>query len=378
MTLKYTKLTRPAMRDLPKGKRIVEHGITYEKLNSGDGRFAICIMVNGKRIHRTIGKESEGITRTHAEQAIEKFKHEGRENRLSLPKGRKLPLTFKEAAHKYLERLTLEGGNNIPKKTQQLQQYLIPYFGATPLDGLNSFDVERFKKQCLDDGLSKSTVNRFLAVLTHLLNKALDWGWITHLPTRVRKYKEPPGRVDYLQPADITRLLNAAKDDYHPYIYPFMLIALETSMRRMEVLSIRLEHIYPERLIIYIPDAKAGAREQPITPYLADYLRDYIANNTEAGQEWLFPSNTAKSGHFESIERPFRRVVNAVGLDPTRILRHTLRHTAITHLVQAGVDLPTVKRISGHKSLQMVERYAHHNMDHIQQAFGKLRQRYGG
>jgi integrase len=58
------------------------------------------------------------------------------------------------------------------------------------------------------------------------------------------------------------------------------------------------------------------------------------------------------------------------------VVRHTLRHTAITHLVQAGVDLPTVKRISGHKTLIMVERYAHQNGAHIQAAMDALEARY--
>ena len=40
------------------------------------------------------------------------------------------------------------------------------------------------------------------------------------------------------------------------------------------------------------------------------------------------------------IGKPFRRIVKAAGLDPALVVRHTLRHTAITHLVQAGVDLP--------------------------------------
>jgi site-specific recombinase XerD len=65
----------------------------------------------------------------------------------------------------------------------------------------------------------------------------------------------------------------------------------------------------------------------------------------------------------------------SAGLDPDKIVRHTLRHTAITHLVQAGVDLPTVKRISGHKTLAMVERYAHQNGAHIQAAMDKLQSR---
>jgi site-specific recombinase XerD len=66
----------------------------------------------------------------------------------------------------------------------------------------------------------------------------------------------------------------------------------------------------------------------------------------------------------------------AAGLDPREICIHTLRHTAISHLVQAGVDLPTVKRISGHKTLAMVERYAHQNGVHIRAAMDALEKRY--
>ncbi len=75
------------------------------------------------------------------------------------------------------------------------------------------------------------------------------------------------------------------------------------------------------------------------------------------------------------VRKAFRRVVIAAGLDPNQVVRHTLRHTAITHLVQAGVDLPTVKRISGHKTLAMVERYAHANGEHIQAAMDRLQVR---
>ena len=79
-----------------------------------------------------------------------------------------------------------------------------------------------------------------------------------------------------------------------------------------------------------------------------------------------------------NIRKPFRRVVEAAGLDPEQVVRHTLRHTAIAHLVQAGVDLPTGERISGHKTLAMVERYAHANGEHIQAAMDHLDNRYRG
>ncbi len=103
---------------------------------------------------------------------------------------------------------------------------------------------------------------------------------------------------------------------------------------------------------------------KPIAEQLAVYLDGYMASlRKDCG--WLFPSKKSKTGHTVNINKPFRRVAKAAGLDPTEVVRHTLRHTAITHLVQAGVPLPTVKRISGHKTLAMVERYAHTNGKHI-------------
>ncbi len=145
-------------------------------------------------------------------------------------------------------------------------------------------------------------------------------------------------------------------------------------MRMSEILSIRREHIDLERRIIHIPHAKAGPREQPITKQLAEFLKDYVEINPE-NSPWLFPSVGARCGHTTTIRKAFRRVVIAAGMDPDQVVRHTLRHTAITHLVQAGVDLPTVKRISGHKTLIMVERYAHQHGKHIEAAMDKLEKR---
>ena len=139
-------------------------------------------------------------------------------------------------------------------------------------------------------------------------------------------------------------------------------------------MSIRRENIDLERRVIYLPKAKAGAREQPITKHLADFLAGYLAALPPS--PWLFPSIAAKSGHLRDIKTPYHRVVKVAGLDPKQIVKHTLRHTAITHLVQSGVDLPTVQRISGRKTLVMVARYAHQNGEHIQSAMDKLEERY--
>ena len=146
-------------------------------------------------------------------------------------------------------------------------------------------------------------------------------------------------------------------------------------MRKSEILTIRRENIDLDARSIYIPQAKAGARTQPISADLASFLADYL-ETLPKGTPWLFPSIGALHGHTVDIRKAFVRAVIAAGLDPKQVVRHTLRHTAITHLVQAGVDLPTVKRISGHKTMAMVERYAHQSGAHIADAMEKLDGRY--
>lgn len=391
MAKTFTKLTRPAMRKLANGDKLNEHGITFERLANGDGVFTVNVMADGQRIHRVIGRESDGTTRTQAEEFIDKARQDAKTGRLNLPKGRKLALTFTDAAEKYLIKLAQEDGKDLQMKGYRFKMHLSPFFGDMPLNKVTSFDVERYKKQraseavmrpngpggkpTYGDNTKPATINRELAALSHLLNKAVEWGWLDHKPATIKRLKEHSGRITYLTVEQIERFLKAAEGDQNRQIHPFIRIGLDTSMRKTEILSIRREHINLQQLVIYIPKAKAGAREQPITADLGGYLAAYVST-LRPGEQWLFPSPAAKDGRTVNLDKPFRRCVLAADLDVKQVVRHTLRHTAITHLVQAGVDLPTVKRISGHKNLSMVERYSHQNGSHIQSAMDKLSERY--
>lgn len=285
------------------------------------------------------------------------------------------PVTFTDAAEQYLENLDLENGRNIPDKRRQIKQELIPYFKDIPLTSINRFEIERFKRHLLTRGLSQSTINRYLAVISQLFHKAVEWDWLVKVPCKVVKYREDNIRTRYLEAHEIDALLEAASKDECPVLEPFIRIALGTAMRRTEILSIRIENVNCARREIYIPKAKCGARMQPMTAGLAVYLENYLKTRTEPGQVFLFPAKRSVSGHRQEIEKPFYRVVTAAGLDRYQVCRHTLRHTAITHLVQAGVDLPTVQRFSGHKTIQMVFRYSHQSTDHLQWALDKMETR---
>jgi integrase len=286
-----------------------------------------------------------------------------------------VPVSFREAAARYLEYLELEGGRAIAIKRQQLEAWLVPFFGEKPLASLNRFDLERFRRHVLEAGRTPAMTNRFMSTISHLFHKAVEWGWLEKLPCKVTKCREDNVRTRYLDQSEIARLLEAARQDSCPVIEPFIRIALGTAMRRAEILSIELANIDCAKRHLYIPKAKCGARLQPMTASLARYLENYIARTAKPGQRWLFPSYRSKVGYVTAIEVPFRRVVAAAGLEPKTVLRHTLRHTAITHLVQTGIDLPTVQRFSGHKSIQMVFRYSHQSVEHLFGALDRLDER---
>lgn len=366
--MKFQRLKRLDLRRLTPGQSITEAGITFERLANGDGRYTVNIMVDRMRVHRVVGLESDGVTREQAERLIERLRTEAREQRLNLPKGRKVTLTFEQAASSYLARMAEVQGKHLNAKRQHLTQHLIPFFGSLPLSKITSFDMKRYTKQ-RQAHITGGTINRELATLSHLLHRAVEWGWIDRA-VKVPRLQENGGRMVYLTQDQIQRVLDAARRDTCWEIYPFIMIGLHTGMRRMEILSIRWEHVDLERLLIHIPLAKAGPRDQPITSELAAYLGSLRA--TAPTDIWLFPAASSASGHRIAVEKPFRRVMEAAGLNHKEVTRHTLRHTAITHLVQSGVDLPTVQRISGHKTLAMVARYSHQNSSHLREAMDRL------
>jgi integrase len=104
-------------------------------------------------------------------------------------------------------------------------------------------DKVRPKDQSSLKNTSPGTINRELAVLSHVLHKALEWGWISTAPTRIKLLKDEARRIEYLTVEQCDRLLEAAKAEESSHVYPFVKIGLETSMRRMEILRIRRENV---------------------------------------------------------------------------------------------------------------------------------------
>jgi len=372
MALKFGIITRPALKGLRPGEKLNEHGISVERTAKGDLTYRINIMVDGQRIHRVVGRESEGVTREQAERHIEKLRTDARADRLDLPAGRKTHRTVAEAALEYIARLKRTGGKDIGNKERHLTQQLVPYFGRTRADKITSIQVQEYVQMRLASA-KQATVNRELSTLSHLLNRLAEWKWIkAEARPKIAKGSEPRKPIVVLTDAEAAALLSAAVADYDDRLHLFVAFGLNAAMRHSEIVAVRYDQIDFEHRRVFIPLAKAGEREQPITPALATMLA--TRREAEADKDgWVFPSTRiAKSPHRQSMEGGFKRAVIRAGLEPTKVTPHVMRHTAITRLVKAGVDLPTIRKISGHKTMAMVMRYVHIHGVHIDRAMAAL------
>jgi integrase len=373
MTLRFARLNRAGIRRLKIGERIGEHGIIAERLSDGDVRVSVNVMAGGRRVHRVVGAESAGVTRYQAEQLVEKIKTDARADRLDLPKARKVHLTFARAASDYIKQLEETAGKNIRVKEAHFRLRLVPALGTKRLAAISQLDVERFKRDRVAAGAATATVNRELATLGHLLAKALEWNWLDHIPVKLQKFREENRRITVLDDSEIDRLLQAAIAGPDPDLWLFIEVGRNTGMRHHEIVKIRWADCDLASRRIFIPQAKAGSRQQPIPQGLADILKREQAMRADR-EGHIFPARSRRSAkpHIKSFEDQFRRAVIDAGFDPKIVTPHVLRHTAITKLVQSGIDLITVMKISGHKSLKMVQRYAHVSEPHIDKAIAVL------
>jgi len=376
MALKFFKLTRQLVRALAPGNKIAEHGIVAECQANGDVRYSVNVMVDRQRIHRVVGRESEGVTREQAERLIEKLRTEAREDRLDLPTGRKVHRTVAEAATVYLDKMEESGGKDLKNKRRHLDQHLVPHFGTERLDKLSTFGLQVYRQKRLAAGAKDATVNREFSTLQHLLNRAASkgWRWIKKedVPD-IPKAREERKKIRILTSDQQSRLLKGAIADQDGRAWLFVMFGLNCAMRHSEIVARRYDEIDFDNCRIWINKAKAGEREQPITVALRDALLNQRKTEKDKGG-WIFPAARVggKTPHRGDMRAAFARAVVRAGLDPAFCTPHVMRHTAITALVKQKVDVPTIQKISGHKTAAMVLHYVHVFGQHIDDAIHGL------
>ena len=222
---------------------------------------------------------------------------------------------------------------------------------------LSPSKIAKYRDQRLQE-IKPSTVVRELAYFSSIINHARrEWGIHTPNPVlSVRKPAQPQGRNRVLNYEEEQRLLFACEPKANRNIYtrPFVILALETAMRRGEILSLRWENINLIKRTAYLALTKNGeSRTVPLSTRAIETLQ--ALPRSIDGR--VLPIN------FAALETNFKRARERANLLDLRI--HDLRHTAATRLSEKLPNLLELSAVTGHKQLSMLKRYYHPNPEQL-------------
>ena len=201
------------------------------------------------------------------------------------------PKTLGELVTEYLDYKRAKGKRSI-RQDEQISEKLKRGLGAETsvteitAQRIAQYDRDRVTQTSrLGRPVTASTVNRELAILRHMLRLAEEWGYIAKVP-KIRLSKEPEGRLRFLSEDEIERLLVACEDRRRksPYLLPIVTIALNTGMRKGEILGLTWEHVDFARAVLLLEQTKNGRRrEVPMNRAVYDALQPLYAAATARG-----------------------------------------------------------------------------------------------
>lgn len=248
---------------------------------------------------------------------------------------------------------------------------LSPALIAEGRDRLLNEDTKSGKKR------SHATVNRYLAALSHSFTIAIkEWGWLEdNYVLKITKPKEARGRVRFLSDDERQKLLEASATSSNKYLHLIIVIALSTGARKNEILTLTWDNVDLDRGVIILHDTKNGERRVlPVVSKAMQLLKEH-RKIPRIDTQLLFPSkNTTKP---VDIRKPWMDTLEIAQIEDFRF--HDLRHSAASYLAMNGASLAEIAEVLGHKTLQMVKRYAHLSEAHTASVVERMNNKiFGG
>jgi integrase len=204
--------------------------------------------------------------------------------------------------------------------------------------------------------MAPATVMRYMAALSHVFTYAVnEWEWLEESPMKkVSKPSLPRGRVRFLDDDERKRLLNSCRESDNEYLYTIVILALSTGMRKSEIMDLTWKNVdLKEKRITLFETKNDEIRVLPITGHALKLLKSHVRR---IDTELLFPGRVNNQKPID-IRTPWETALKNAKVHDFRF--HDLRHSAASYLAMNGASLAEIAEVLGHKTLQMVRRYAH-------------------
>ncbi len=277
-------------------------------------------------------------------------------------------LTLTTFAERYLKEYAelQKKPRSVAEDRRNLNNLVLPALGAKRIDKISRSHIAKLHHDLRETPIA---ANRVLSVLTTLFNLAEKWGYrpdgsnpCRHVP----KYKEEK-RERFLNEGELTRLgkvlAKAEQDKAHSLsVIAAIKLLIFLGARLSEVLTLRWDFIHFEKQNLRLPDSKTGAKTVYLnTPALT------VLNSLPRieGNPYVLPGNK-RGTHLVNLHAGWMELRKEAKLENVRL--HDLRHSFASVGAGAGMSLPTIGALLGHRHVATTNRYAHLDQDPLKKA----------
>jgi len=257
-------------------------------------------------------------------------------------------LTLRSIVEEYLEKVT-PTKRSCETERYRLKQLLRDPIAETPLCNVTPAVIASYRDRRMRS-VGAGTIRRELSLLNHMFDLARrEWGMpIAVNPVAdVGKPRLHNARVRRIRDEEWEVLRPALEQSRNEWLLPLVQFAIETAMRRGEILDLHWARIDWASSTAFIPHTKTDKpRTIPLTPAAIRIL-----NALSRSDERVFPVSA------NAVKLAWVRAINRAGISNLRF--HDLRHEAVSRFFELGLSLPEVALISGHRDPRMLFRYTH-------------------
>ncbi len=258
-------------------------------------------------------------------------------------------MKFKEACERYRDEI-IPLHKGAAQEHYRIRQLTTLAFANKKLSSVTPDDLKTYRDGLVARGLSGSTIRLNLALASAIFNHARkEWGIDAENPVQaIKKPRPSKPRSRRLAGDEEIRLMAALDQCKNPLVKLVVSFLLETGLRRGEALNLRWEDLNPQSRVVTLRDTKNGhARWVPLTEVATKGLPQVAYP-----QGRIFPITES------ALTQAWGHALKRANIKDLRI--HDLRHEALSRWAhRLGGDVFKLAMISGHRTLQMAQRYVH-------------------
>ncbi len=275
--------------------------------------------------------------------------------------------TVQDLLEEYLAKVTPRKSPDSQRRDHGVLTRLSEEWGALTLEELDAKMIEDYMAERLEE-VSFATVSKEVGMLKSAYGRAIRWGWATRNPfVDITLNQQGDERIRWLTAEEEVPLLEACQ----PWLRDIAIVGLDTGLRRGNLVGLQRAWVHQGGTLLIIPKESVKTKKLTVTIPLTRRAAEIIARRLlHSDREHVFVQDDGNPYRRDQVSKAFHRAAHAARLRD--VCLHTLRHTFISRLVQAGRPLAEVAALAGHRDIRMTMRYAHLAPNHLQDGINAL------